>query len=70
MPTKSMTWEQYFNVATQAWSAFNSRGKTKKECGSCLEEFRKERKDTPVFPLDYKGNCPRCGGEFHTVLPG
>lgn len=70
MPTVPMPLEKYWKIAMEIWGMSHSRGSAKKECVNCTNEFKKEGKEVPVFPPDYKGDCPRCGGEFRNTLPG
>jgi len=69
MPTVPITLEEYWKMALGVWEVSHSRGSTKKECEGCTNEFKKDGKEVPLFPLDYEDDCPRCGGKFRTTLP-
>lgn len=62
-------WERYRNLADEAWKASAKRGKCKKVCEVCTDEAKKEGKNAPLFPPNYEGNCPRCGGTMRICLP-
>ena len=66
----TMTWDQYWVIAKTADKAARKRGNGRKECGSCADEAERSGEKCPLFPSNYQGNCPRCGGTFRHTVPG
>ena len=66
----TMTIEEYRKVADEVWKV-PGKYKGKKECEDCVEEAKNNGDERPpMFPSEYEGNCPRCGGRFRQVFPG
>jgi len=55
-----------WQVARQAWGS--RRGIAARKCEGCFRAWRKsgskQEETPPLFPPDYKGCCPTCGGRL------
>jgi len=67
-----MSNSQVWKIAEKAWADSRKSSVVKKKCRKCFDAWRSNDKQgqcPPLFPLDFKGKCPACGGVLDNAAP-
>jgi uncharacterized paraquat-inducible protein A len=69
--TLLMSLEEYLDFVTrEIWPGSRRRSNARKVCNRCESEANTHGKHAPFLPVDYKGDCPRCGGKLRNTTGG
>jgi len=70
------TLQEAYAVAEEAWRKCSKEksGISRRRCPLCFDKWRKDGSKPedrpPVYPCDFQGKCPSCGGELsHPSIP-